>query len=122
MKFDLLEALGPAWTGGNITADTDRFEETYANAQAASIAKNLSEGNRPDGTGSMPISRTSKRPRGQGSRTAASIKARKRGPGNWVIAADEDVPGKLGRILKGIPLVADVAEGVTEGLEALFSI
>jgi len=99
------------WDG---TIDFDAFSETVATLVASEIATNLTIGQRPSGKGSMPRARTTKQPRGIGSATVASIHARKVSDGKYVIAADESVPGKLRRILKGVRLTLPPLQPIYE--------
>lgn len=75
-----------------------------ANAWAEDMRENLLAGRRPDGKGAMPMVKEGGRHRGEGTGTVSSIRARWSGSLNrLVVAADEDDPGTLARILRGIP-------------------
>lgn len=86
----------------SLRVDISKLGQAMAEAMAADMRDNLYGGKTPDGTGSMPRGKTTGKPRGQGSDTARSIKAKPSGD-DWIVVAEEDDRGTLGRILRGIP-------------------
>lgn len=108
-RYKLAEPLKKAGfelSGGwGVEIDVDAFEEISATMAADEIATNMGIGQKPSGKGTMPKAKTTKLPRGFNTHIVSTIHARKRAEGQWVIAADEKVPGQLRRVLKGVKLV-----------------
>lgn len=122
-KFDLTASLKAAgfvvsgdWTG---VVDTDAFAGEAAKTAAKVISDNLSDGKRPDGRGGMPSGKRDGRARGKGTRIATSIRAKKVSPTQFVLSAEEEVPGQLNRILRGIPFLPPLEYDLKAALEAL---
>ena len=114
MKIDLEAALrqpnaatgkvratvtGPA----SIEIDVERFLGGVVHAAAAVMGQNLHRGVRPDGLGPMPGREKDGRPRGMGALIALRVTGRQISVAGWLIAPDREIPGHLGRILRGVP-------------------
>ena len=123
-KFDLMGELvrssgGAVSTTQGLVVDIDQqaIELLVAAATAVVIKNNLKAGNAPDGSASLPPlaqdtlkTRKSSAPRGtKTGNTIDSISARVES-GQVIIAADEDRPGHLERILGGVALDAPLAD------------
>ncbi len=108
-RVNLLQTLKTASRGafqitGVLEVDLGAFAEEFAVELAAQIRNNLSSATRPDGKGAMPGRKSDGRPRGEGAAIVQTIAAAQKSETSWTIAAVEDVPGHLRRILKKVPL------------------
>lgn len=92
-------------TFASIPVNVGEVALAMAQAWADDMRENLQKGLRPDGKGKMPKRKTDGQPRGYGTDTVASIAVKWGTAKNrLVICAQEDDPGTLARILRGIPL------------------
>lgn len=112
-----LECTGPA----AIELDEDAFGGRLAEYTARRMARNLFEGRRPDGTGSMPGRKKDGQPRGLGAKVALALHAAQGGEGQWLIAAHREDPGHLARILGEVPLRSPPMEQMKAEVDQAFS-
>lgn len=95
------------WSGvKSIELDAEKFLGAVAQAAATVMGQNLYRGWRPDGAGPMPGREKDGRPRGTGALIALRLTGRQIGPAGWLIGPDREIPGHLGRILRGVPFKA----------------
>jgi hypothetical protein len=101
-EFNKAVAAIPGAVPAKLEIDIGAVAVALGEAWAADMRENLLAGRRPDGKGSMPARQGGGR-RGEGTGTVASISLRwGKNSNRMVIAADEENPGTLRRILRGI--------------------
>lgn len=93
------------WSGPKtIEFDLTAYARRIAAMSCTVMGDNLFKGWRPDGSGLMPARKKDGRPRGQGSRISQALSFRPVGKNAFKIAAWEEQPGHLKRILGDVPL------------------
>lgn len=92
--------------GPTVEIDEQVFADALAKGVAARMGRNIRKGLKSDGSGPMPGRKKDGRPRGKGSRIAMAISPKKTADLEYEIAAHQELPGHLARILRGVPFDA----------------